>query len=205
VSGDGGLRERKKTKMRRLLESASLDLFERRGFERTSIADIADATETSPRTVFRYFDRKEQLIFRAATEFLAVMRSCLARRPSGESSFEALHRALSDYAAFLESRKDVVMRSVRIIDASPALKRRQSEELHTWRDALVRDVARRHGDAAPRLEHTTVVLVGLGALAAAFGEWIATGGDASLPGLLDRAFAVIEEAASSHLEREATP
>src|ERR1700724_2515491 len=56
------LRERKKRQAQAVIEEAALRLFQQQGYEHTSIQDIADAVKMSPRTFFRYFASKEEVI-----------------------------------------------------------------------------------------------------------------------------------------------
>src|SRR5258705_13161589 len=57
------LRERKRARTRRALVEAAAALFERNGYDETTIADIADAAEIGTRTFFSYFASKEELLF----------------------------------------------------------------------------------------------------------------------------------------------
>ncbi|MFC7568621.1 TetR family transcriptional regulator [Actinomadura namibiensis] len=75
-----GLRERKKARTRRALAAAALRLFAERGYEETTIADIAEAAEVSPRTFFAYFPSKEDVVFAEVDDRLAEVGELLAGR-----------------------------------------------------------------------------------------------------------------------------
>ncbi|MBX6767891.1 MAG: TetR family transcriptional regulator, partial [Actinomadura rubrobrunea] len=91
-----GLRERKKRRTRRAIASAALRLFAERGYEETTIADIADAADVSPRTFFGYFPTKEDVVFAEVDDRLAEVRERLARRVPGETPLETVRRATAD-------------------------------------------------------------------------------------------------------------
>src|SRR5438876_3205893 len=77
-----GLRERKKLKTREALEQAALELFEKQGFDRTTIEEIVEACDVSPRTFFRYFPNKEALLLTDADEKCQLLVAGLLDRPA---------------------------------------------------------------------------------------------------------------------------
>src|SRR3981081_1081629 len=85
-----GLRERKKQKTRDTIIRVAMDLFAERGYEQTTIAEIAEAAEVSPRTIFAYFPSKEDIVF---CDFPAIperLRRSLGERPEGATALDAL-------------------------------------------------------------------------------------------------------------------
>jgi AcrR family transcriptional regulator len=88
------LRDRKRARIRQALIDAAIELFERHGYERTTVADIAAAAEIGTRTFFSYFASKEELLFpESDARVRATLESIASRRPD-EGPAEVLLRAL---------------------------------------------------------------------------------------------------------------
>ena len=85
-----GLRERKKQKTRDTIIRVALELFAEQGYERTTIAEIADAADVSPRTIFAYFPSKEDIVFYDLAEVRERLAQALANRPAGTTALDAL-------------------------------------------------------------------------------------------------------------------
>src|SRR5689334_6151884 len=85
-----GLRERKKRETRRALARAGMELFVERGYEATTLADIADAAGVSTRTIFAYFPGKEDILFASLQAMREALARALAERPPGQDALEAL-------------------------------------------------------------------------------------------------------------------
>ena len=88
------LRERKKALTRAAIVDAARRLFEERGFDNVTVAEIADAANVSVKTLFVYFRSKEDLAF-ADNDLIDVLITALAARPPGTSHAEAVAAALA--------------------------------------------------------------------------------------------------------------
>jgi AcrR family transcriptional regulator len=90
------LRERKRDRTRQALLSAALDLFERHGYDGTTIADLAAAADIGTRTFFSYFASKEALLFpEGDTRIQAAQAAIGARRPT-DRPVDVLLRGLEE-------------------------------------------------------------------------------------------------------------
>lgn len=122
-----GLRERKKQRTRDALVRAALELFTTKGYEQTTVDEIADAVEVSQRTFFRYFANKEEAAFAvqqlAESHFITAVRE----RPAQEGPFEALRNAvLGAWDTIGEAIEAIIpldlhMRSYQLIESTPVL------------------------------------------------------------------------------------
>src|SRR5512146_1844355 len=91
ASGSGGpvsLRQRKRERTRAALIAAALELFERQGYEATTIDEIAAAADVSPRTFFRYFSTKEEVAL--GDDVGPEIVGLIAVRPAEEPMLESV-------------------------------------------------------------------------------------------------------------------
>jgi AcrR family transcriptional regulator len=86
-----GLRERKKQKTRDTIIKVARKLFAEQGYEQTTIAEIAEIAEVSPRTIFAYFSSKEDILFYDLIEIQERLAQALRERHEGTTALDALH------------------------------------------------------------------------------------------------------------------
>jgi AcrR family transcriptional regulator len=93
------LRERKRVRTRQALLDAAAELFEQRGYDGTTIADIAAAADVSTRTYFSYFATKEDVLFPDADARVKAALAAIDDRRPGERPAAILLRALGELGA----------------------------------------------------------------------------------------------------------
>ncbi len=113
-----GLRERKKQLTRDTIARAALQLFAERGYDETTLAEIAEAAQVSPRTIFAYFESKEDILFCDIPAKLCNLRRTLAQRPPGTTTVDALRGLL----ASLEPPDEADRLRKQVLAAQPGLK-----------------------------------------------------------------------------------
>ncbi|MCX4998492.1 TetR family transcriptional regulator [Streptomyces longwoodensis] len=164
------LRERKKQRTREALLRAALELFTTRGYERTTVDDVADAVGVSQRTFFRYFAGKEEAAFAVQDlveeRFVAAVRA----RPADETPLQALRHALTEgWDTLSEGVEDVVpvelyLRMYRLIESTPVLLAAHLRRSADTEDRIARVLAEREGldvDADPRPRIAVAVFGGV--------------------------------------------
>jgi AcrR family transcriptional regulator len=90
-----GLRERKKQQTREKIAQVALRLFAERGYDHTTLAEIAEAANVAPRTIFAYFESKEDILLCAERSFLDDLKRRLDERAAGTTTVDALREFLS--------------------------------------------------------------------------------------------------------------
>jgi AcrR family transcriptional regulator len=151
-----GLRERKKLRTRRAIAGAALRLFDERGYEETTISDIAAAAEVSPRTFFSYFPSKDDVVFAEMDERLTEVRAGLAERPPGETPLATFRRvadALLQAIATEDGEYGAIQ--VALIRERPSLQAQALKRLSDAEEGFVEALR----DMAPDLDEVTAVTV----------------------------------------------
>jgi AcrR family transcriptional regulator len=187
-----GLRERKKARTREALQEAAMERFARQGFDGTTVEEIAEACEVSPRTFFRYFPTKEDVLFVDGEARRERLLAVIAERPIDEPAFGALRAAMGTLTADYLDDRDALVTRFQIVGASPHLQAYKAEHQHGWEAAVV-DVLERRALAqratVTREELQLVTAVTTAALRVALDAWVADPSAPDLGVLLDDAFA----------------
>ena len=87
-----GLRELKKAKTRKVIGDTALRLFLEKGYDKVTVAEIAQLSEVSVTTVFKYFPCKESLVFDEIEEYDEGLVRAVTSRPAGSSIMDSLHQ-----------------------------------------------------------------------------------------------------------------
>ncbi|MGH2684415.1 MAG: TetR/AcrR family transcriptional regulator, partial [Actinomycetota bacterium] len=174
---------------RERLERAALDLFHRDGYERTTVRDIATAAGLSPRTFFRHFGSKENVVFAAAEPELQRLVQHIRSQPLSDSRGDAACRAVAQFSADMEGNRERILQQVSLILETPSLRRRGLEYQARWADEVAQGLASREGRSEASMEDRALAAATIGALNAATVGWTRSGGRTALPDGVNRAFA----------------
>jgi AcrR family transcriptional regulator len=117
-----GLRERKKQRTRETIARVAMQLFSEHGFHETTIKQIADAADVSPRTVSAYFPAKEELVFFGSQEAFESLTNRLEQRAPGETTADALREWITAFIA--DKHHDAERQRCRreIVESDPGLR-----------------------------------------------------------------------------------
>jgi AcrR family transcriptional regulator len=91
-----GLRERNKQRTREEIARAAHELFVERGYNATTLPDIAEAAGVSTRTIFAYFPSKEDILFDDLERMKGALARALADRPEGKDALETVRQFILD-------------------------------------------------------------------------------------------------------------
>src|SRR5690242_11171163 len=140
-----GLRERKKRETRDALTRTALGLFAERGYDETTLADIAEAAGVSTRTIFAYFPSKEDILFCTMAQMSGSLAEALATRPAGTDALTTLR----DFIVASADRKTELDRRVsQVIAADATLASHQRAPIAGLRDLLAAAIAEVLGPGA---------------------------------------------------------
>ena len=157
---------------RRAVTHAALELFAERGFEETTVDDIADALGVSRRTLFRYFASKNDMVWGEFDWVLARLRGCLEATDVDEPLHDALRRAVVESNRYEDGQLPELRIRMRLITGVPALQAHSTLRYAEWRAVVADFVAGRLGCLAADLIPQAVAHAALGTSMAAFLVWV---------------------------------
>ena len=159
------------------LREAALQLYAERGYEQTTVAEIAQRAGVTARTYFRHFADKREVLFAGSADLRAGMVEALVAAPPGVPAIRAVAAAL-DVAAGLLGRDHAHSRQRQaIIDANAELRERELIKMASISAALSAGL---RGRGAGDPEATLAAEAGVVVLRVAFERWIAEPGPADL-------------------------
>jgi AcrR family transcriptional regulator len=184
-----GLRERKRQQTRERLTRVAMALFLERGFEATTLDDIASAADISRRSFFHYFASKEDVVFAWHEESTAALIAAVAARPANESMLAAAENAISAMVRQLEPGEAIAM--ARLKRDNPALQARDQVKYEKLERALAEALGRRAGHKTEKLQARLVAMIATGVMRIGGELWAAEGARENPEALAKRIFAAI--------------
>ncbi|WES64502.1 mycofactocin system transcriptional regulator [Microbacter sp. GSS18] len=178
------------------LSHVALELFVSRGFDDTTMDDVAAAAGVSRRTLFRYYPSKNDLPWGDFDGMLAAMRAHLGGMPADLPMADALREAVLTFNTFPPAERSLHRERMRLLLTVPALLAHSTLRYAEWRQVVAEFAAARMGRSPDDLEPQAAAWACLGVCIAAYEQWLAHD-DADLLRLLDAAFSWVGTGASA--------
>lgn len=175
---------------RAAIEAAAFRLFNDRGFDATSVDDIAEAVGVGRRTLFRYYPSKNDIAWGQFDQSLRHLADTLDSMPHDIPLHEAVQRAVIDFNRLDAAAVAQHRQRMRLILTTPALQAHSVLRYEQWRAVIASYVAKRRGMKPDDLLPRTIGQVSLALALSAYDHWL-DHEDESLEQLLDDAFSAL--------------
>lgn len=167
------------------LEQAALALYSERGFEQTTVAEIADRAGLTERTFFRHFTDKREVLFGGSDALQELMVDTAAAAPESAAPMAVAAEALRAAGALIQQRPDWARKRQAVIVANTELRERELIKLASLAEALAA-VLRDRG--VPENRAALAAETGVAVFRIAFERWVADADGRDLPGQIGAAF-----------------
>lgn len=194
--------ERRRNRTRNALMRAALELFRAKGFDATTIEEITEAADVSPRTFFHHFETKEEVLFGGHRERREEVIAALQSRLETEAIWPAIRDAMLTVVDAFEADPDFFLERAKLYSREPTLR----SAVLRINDKMIEDttatLAACFGVKTARAELLPRLIANLanGALRSAIDTWVAKGGKADLRTLATDALDAIGPAVSKAVE-----
>ena len=152
------------------LQQAALELYAERGYEETTVAEIAERAGLTERTFFRHFSDKREVLFRGSEELQRLIVDAVHAAPATATPIEAIAVGVAAAGAIFDaSRRPRSRQRQAVIDANPELQERELVKLSSLAAALAAAL-RRRGVQDPAAELSADA--GIAVFRVAFDRWL---------------------------------
>jgi AcrR family transcriptional regulator len=184
-----GLRERKKHQTRIALKQAALDLFEQRGFDEVTVEEIAEAAMVSPRTFFRYFETKAEVVFAYSPELIGRVEEEIA---TGAPVLESVRRGFLDGADFVDRNRELFVQQAKFV-SHPRISGHRLELTARLGETILNGLRRDYPGATETSRRLAATLLAA-VYPAGLREWLDSDGETEARKIFGRAFDTAERA-----------
>jgi mycofactocin system transcriptional regulator len=169
----------------------ALELFAARGYEQTTLDDVAAAVGVSRRTLFRYYASKPDMVWADFGIVLDALRANLEASAPDEPWLDAVRRAITASNRYEEAELDTLRIRMRLLTTVPALQAHSMVRYREWRGIVAAFVAERRGEAPEDFVPRAVGMATLATTMSAFEWWVdhASAGDPA--DVIERALALM--------------
>lgn len=180
-----GRRERRRHSTREALERAALELFARDGFDATTVESITAAAGVSPRTFFRHYAAKDEVLAPQRELRQADLRRAVLDVDAADAAATDLDvavAALARIAPAFEAERETMLLRRRAAMSSPLLRGRLGDVLRSWERAVTDALAERRGVGVDDLRAQVAATAAIAVWQLAVQRWLAddgAGADAS--------------------------
>ncbi|GAA1936298.1 TetR/AcrR family transcriptional regulator [Streptomyces durmitorensis] len=190
------LRAQRRVETQRTIQAHAVRLFTERGYDATTMTDVAEAAGVSPMTVYRHFPTKEDLVLLEQHSRLVAER--IAASSAAQPLVRRIGRALIESAAVLTdgghgagltANEQFLLARLQLMISTPALRAKHLDSQYALQQAIVDGLGgdATEGDAAFHAQAAASAC--LGAMHTALVRWAEDGGRAELPDLIAKALA----------------
>ena len=152
------------------LQQAAIELYTSRGFEQTTVAEIAERAGLTERTFFRHFSDKREVLFDRSHALLELFVESTQSAPADASPMESVTAALMAAADMFESRRPWSTQRQKVIVANPSL---QERELIKMAGLGIATAAVLRGRGVPEPEASLTAEAGIAVFRVTFERWVA--------------------------------
>jgi AcrR family transcriptional regulator len=187
----GGLRDRKRTAAMYRIQTEALDLFEERGFDDVTVEEIAEVSEVSPSSIYRYFGTKEELVL--WDEFDPGMSAVLEAALSDVVPLDGIRRVMmGGIGGMSPADERRLIRRLRLAATSPSLAQAAVARSYVFAEMVEQVLAEQLGRPVDDLEVQVFSHALIGGLLGMFHHWQGTDFAEPLAKVLGRTFTIFE-------------